>query len=266
MRTMINMPLKGVQIRRNIKLPPAVLAIFVQLVALSIVLLSVIGINSFFAVRFSFFTLVVMQAITAVCVCHVANMAEWWRWIHGLFPLAMYGMSLLAVPNEIYLFGFLITLSIFWTTFRSQVPFYPSRPIVRAKIAALIPPNQAFRMIDIGSGLGDLSMYIADAKKLSQVEGIEIAPMPWLISVLRAWFRKSSARFTLGDYHTLNFAQYDLVFAYLSPAAMPALWEKSQQEMQKGSLLVSYEFSIPDVPATFTIQDANHPAIYVWKI
>ena len=265
LRTIDNMPSKGVVARLKIKLPPAILAIFIQIAALIIVLTSVIVVNRLFAVDFSIFALVVMQSIFAVLFCSVSNMAVWWRWIHGFFPLAMYSMSLLTVPNEVYLFGFLITLSIFWTTFNSQVPFYPSRPAVWEKIAALIPQNQAFRLVEIGSGLGDLSMHVAAAKPQSEVHGIEIAPMPWIISALRASFRKSSARFKLGDYHALNFGQYDMVFAYLSPAAMPALWQKAKQEMQAGSLLISYEFGVPEVPASFIIQD-HHPAIYVWKM
>src|SRR5690606_24694820 len=115
--------------------------------------------------------------------------------------------------------GFLISLSIFWTTFRSQVPFFPSRPIVWQKVAELIPSHKTVRMIDIGSGLGDLSMHVAKAKNNSHIEGIEIAPLPWLVSVVRAWIRRSSARFRLGNYHELHFAAYDIVFAYLSPAA-----------------------------------------------
>ncbi|MFV1922301.1 MAG: class I SAM-dependent methyltransferase [Methylotenera sp.] len=262
---MNNMPSKGVAARQKIKLPPAILAVFIQIAALATVLFSVIFVHRLSAEQFSIFSLVVMQSIFAVLLCTVSHMAVWWRWIHGFFPLALYAMSSLTVPNEVYLFGFLITLSIFWTTFKSQVPFYPSRPAVWEKIAALIPQNQSFRLLEIGSGLGDLSMHVATVKPQSEVYGIEIAPMPWMISALRACLRKSSARFKLGNYHALNFGQYDMVFAYLSPAAMPALWEKAQQEMQVGSLLISYEFGVPEVPASFIIQD-HHPAIYVWKM
>ena len=263
---MMNMPLKGVKSGWKIKLPPAAWAVLIQIIALAIVLLCVMSINSFFTIRFSFLTLVMMQAMCAVALCILANMAVWWRWIHGLFPLAMYWMLLLTLPNEVYLIGFLITLSVFWTTFRSQVPFFPSRPIVRQKVAALIPQTETFRMIDIGSGLGDLSMHIAQVNPRCQVEGIEIAPLPWLISTIRAWFNQSSAHFKLGDYHSLDFSQYNLVFAYLSPAAMPSLWEKVRQEMQSGSRLVSYEFDIPGVPASYKIQGESHPTIYVWNI
>lgn len=251
----------------EMKLAPATLAIIIQLVALMTVFLCVLVISLLFAVRFSIFSLVVLQSLSAVALCRWAGMAVWWRWIHGLFPLAMFVMSMWAIPNEVYLIGFLVSLSIFWTTFRSQVPFFPSRPIVREKVAQLIPPDQAIRMIDIGSGLGDLSMYIAKQRSNSRIEGVEIAPMPWLISAFRAWISQSSAKFSLGDYHALDFAQYDLVFAYLSPAAMSTLWQKAQQEMVAGSLLVSYEFEIPGIPPTFTISNtAKAPNIYVWKM
>lgn len=249
------------------KLAPATLAIVIQLVALMTVFLCVFVVSLLFAVRFSLFSLVIMQSLSAVALCKWAGMDVWWRWIHGIFPLAMFVMSMWAIPNEVYLVGFLVSLSIFWTTFRSQVPFFPSRPIVREKVVQLIPQDQAIRMIDIGSGLGDLSMYIAKQRSNSQVEGVEIAPMPWLISAFRAWISQSSAKFTLGDYHALDFAQYDLVFAYLSPAAMTTLWQKAQLEMLAGSLLVSYEFEIPGIPPTFTISNAaSAPNIYVWKM
>jgi len=249
------------------KLAPATLAVFIQLAALIAVFLSVLVVSYFSTVRFSLWSLVLLQSLAATALCHFAGQATWWRWIHAVFPLALWGMSQWSVPNEVYLIGFLITLSIFWTTFRSQVPFFPSRPIVWQKVAELIPSEKTTRMIDIGSGLGDLSMHIAKAKPNSTIEGIEIAPLPWLLSVVRAWLLRSSAQFSLGNYHELDFAQYDLVFAYLSPAAMPALWEKAQQEMQAGSLLVSYEFDIADVTPSFIIENTPQtPTIFVWEL
>lgn len=251
----------------DIHLRPATQAIIIQVAALVIVAFSAIVFSTVFAIRFSALSLVLMQSASAVALCRLANMAIWWRWIHGLFPLAMFFMSMLTLPNELYLTGFIISLSIFWTTFRSQVPFFPSRPIVREKVAALISEGKTTRMIDIGSGLGGLSMHIAKVKSKSQVEGIEVAPMPWLISVIRAKLSQSSARFILGSYHELNFANYDLVFAYLSPAAMPVLWQKAKQEMQTGALLVSYEFDIPNKKPSFSIDSGpGVPPIFIWKM
>ncbi len=261
------MPLSSGASQQRFKLAPATLAILIQVAALMIVFSSVLAVNVFFNVRFPILVLVMMQSLSALALCMMAGMATWWRWIHACFPLAMFVMTFWAVPNEVYLIGFLITLSIFWTTFRSQVPFFPSRPAIRGHVASLIPDHQSTRMIDIGSGLGDLSMYIANQKRHCQVEGIEIAPMPWFISLCRAKLKRSKAQFSLGNYHDLDFADYDLVFAYLSPAAMPALWQKASQEMPAGSLLVSYEFAVPNQRPSYTLESGSGiPTIYVWQM
>jgi predicted O-methyltransferase YrrM len=70
-----------------------------------------------------------------------------------------------------------------------------------------------------------------------------------------------------GDYGRLDFADYDVVFAYLSPAAMPALWSKARAEMRPGTLLLSYEFPIPGVQSHVTSSfDARGCAVYGWHM
>ncbi|PKO45132.1 MAG: class I SAM-dependent methyltransferase [Betaproteobacteria bacterium HGW-Betaproteobacteria-22] len=206
----------------------------------------------------SFFTLVLVCAL---------RMPTWWRWIHFCFPIAIFLMFYLSIPSEIYLAGFLVTLSLYWSTYRTQVPFYPSTAVVRQAVTDLLPKDRPIRMIDIGSGLGDMSMYLAKLRPESRIEGIELAPLPWLISVVRAKFKRSRAVFTRGDYHALNFADYDVVFAYLSPAAMPALWHKAKAEMRKHTLLVSYEFEITGSTPTDVIDlYGTKNKLYVWKM
>ena len=257
----------------KLRLVPAVLAILVQCAALITVILSSNAISIAAAVYFNtnlilpIFVLILLQAVIAAIYAHLFGMASWWRWIHLGFPVAIWAMSSWHVPNEVYLAGFVISLSLFWTTFRSQVPFFPSRPIVWQQVANLIQQRQAVRLIDIGSGLGDMSMHIAKLRLDGHIEGIEIAPLPWMISYVRTKLRRSTATFKLGDYRTLDFANYDVIFAYLSPVAMLALWEKAHQEMLSGSMLISLEFDIPGVVPSLCIEGIGHsPAIYVWEI
>jgi hypothetical protein len=64
-----------------------------------------------------------------------------------------------------------------------------------------------------------------------RVVGIELAPLPFLYSWLRAAGRQPrplSAR----RLRKTDFSQFDLVFAYLSPAAMSGLWRKAAAEMR----------------------------------
>lgn len=254
-------------------LKPATLAVLVQSAAL-IIVLGLSWIVQLLAaayldanLTFSVLALVLMQASLAAIFSYLAGMASWWRWIHLCFPIAVWGMSSWHIPNEFYLAGFIVSLGLFWTTFRSQVPFFPSRPVVWRQVAKLMPKDKPVRLIDIGSGLGDMPMYIANARPDSHIEGIEIAPLPWLISVIRAKIRRSKAVLKMGDYRALDFANYDVIFAYLSPAAMLALWQKAHQEMRSGTLLISLEFEIPGVTPSMRIAGTGHsPAIYVWRL
>jgi len=262
------------KMRRAIRrLAPATLALAVQCTAFITLIFSLNVIHLIFSLSFKadliipIFVLVLMQAFTAMAFSYLFGMAKWWRWIHLCFPIAVWGMSHWHIQNEIYLTGFVVSLSLFWTTFRTQVPFFPSRPIVWQQVAKLIPQDRPVRVIDIGSGLGDLPMHIAKSRSDSHVEGIEIAPLPWIVSYVRAKVRGSSAMFKLGDYQALNFANYDVIFAYLSPAAMLNLWEKAHKEMLPGSMLVSLEFEIPGVTPSLCIAgNGSSPILYVWRI
>ena len=80
-----------------------------------------------------------------------------------------------------------------------------------------------------------------------KLSGIENAPLPWLISATRKWVSKSNSNIMLGDYNSLDFVKYDVIFAYLSPAAMVSLYLKAVMEMRPNTMLISHEFEIPGI-------------------
>lgn len=247
-------------IKKWISVKPATLAVLLQVVAL--ILVDFISRNA----TFSSLQLVLLQASIATLLSLAMGMATWWRYIHFCFPLALYFCADLPIPDEFYLVSFLFTLALFWTTFRSQVPFFPSFPTVWKQVAELLPEALSLKLIDIGSGLGDMPMYIAKVRPNSQVEGIEVAPLPWTISYVRSKMARSRAKFKLGDYNALNFADYDVVFAYLSPAAMVDLWAKAKVEMRPGSMLISLAFEVPGVQPSMQLKaNENSPSLYVWR-
>lgn len=252
--------------RENSPLKPATLALIIQCAAFLLAILSSLAIQHLLSLPVNLLIFVLLQGSLALLLSSIFGLAIWWCAIQFTFPAAALFMHGLQLPSGIYLAAFLLTLGWFWTTFRTQVPFFPSRPNVWQQVLQLLPQERHIRMVDIGSGLGDLVMYMARTKPGSYFLGVEIAPLPWLVSVVRKFFKKSSADFKLSDYHALNFSDFDVVFAYLSPAAMQALWQKAALEMSAGSLLISYEFEIPGKTPTRVIRkDTNSPAIYVWQ-
>ena len=206
-----------------------------------------------------------LQGAFACLLARWRRMAVWWLAIELVFPLTVVQALALDINPLVFLGAFVFLLLLFWSTFRTQVPYYPSGARVWDEVARLLPQQRPVCAIDIGSGLGGLVLELARRRPESTFVGIELAPLPWLVSRLRAQCSGSSARFVRGDYDDLDFANYDAVFAYLSPADMSALWQKAAREMRPGTMLLSYEFLISEKAPDVSIAPAGRgPALYVW--
>lgn len=246
---------------------PAIQALLIQLVAFPIVLLSSAALPLMSGLQLTIASAALLQGVIAGLLTRLRRMAPWWVFIQFFFPVALIVVNALHLPSWIYLAAFLALLCLYWTTFRTQVPYYPSTLPVWRAVGALLPEGGPLKFIDIGSGFGGLVMYLAKVRPEGAFAGIESAPLPWMMSGLRASAAKSAARFVRGDYGRLDFADYDVVFAYLSPAAMPALWEKARAEMRHGALLLSYEFLVPEIaPDIVEYPTEKGPALYGWRL
>jgi len=243
---------------------PAVRALLLQCLAFPLTL-GTVWLLARAGVPMSYLVAALVQGAWAALLSWRAGLASWWRIIQFAFAPALLLTRMLELPPGVFLAAFVIFLSIYWSTFRTQVPYYPSGRAVWDIVAGLLPPGRPTAAIDIGSGLGGLVLELARRRPDCRIEGIELAPLPWLASRLRARLSGSPARFLRGDYNDLDFGRYDLVFAYLSPAAMPALWRKAEREMRPGSILASYEFSIVDKePNRRFVTTDSKKILYLW--
>nr|MBP9655293.1 class I SAM-dependent methyltransferase [Rhodocyclaceae bacterium] len=56
---------------------------------------------------------------------------------------------------------------------------------------------------------------------------------------------RPNIRWRWDDLWQADLGNYDVVYAFLSRAPMPRLWEKVQAEMKPGSLFISNSFPVP---------------------
>jgi len=247
---------------------PAVQALLLQGLALLLLwLLLVVWGHLLPAMPVSIGAAVMLQGVIAALLARWRNLAVWWWVIQFVFPLALFFVMVLQLPPVIFLVAFLLFLVLYWHTFRTQVPYFPSTVAVWEAVAQLLPTDRGIRLVDIGSGLGGLVLNLASKRLDSEIMGVELAPLPWLISWLRARFSHSSGRFIRADYADLDFSPFDVVFAYLSPAVMSALWDKAHAEMRPGSLLLSNEFVIESHAADLIVQtERMRTPLYAWYI
>lgn len=249
---------------RRIWRAPAVQALLLQCCAFPLTLAAVFLLARS-GVPMAYLDAALVQGVIAAGLSWMRGLAGWWRAIQFLFPVTVLGARQFDLPPALFLAAFVFLLLLYWSTFRTQVPYYPSGRRVWDAVAALLPADRPLAFVDIGSGLGGLVLALARRRPDSTFAGIELAPLPWLLSSLRARLAGSRARFVRGDYEHLDFRQYDAVFAYLSPAAMSALWRKAAAEMRPGTMLLSYEFVIPErEPDRTIVPSGRGPALYVW--
>jgi hypothetical protein len=194
-----------------------------------------------------------VQGIVAARLGRGSGMETWWLPIHALFVPGLVWMLGLGLPPLYSLGAFFLLASVYWGVSRTRVPLFLSSRAAARAIADSLPQERSFTFIDLGCGLGGVLGYLARARPTGRYYGIEVAPIPFLFSWLRLALGVQSCRISLGDFRKLDLGRYDVVYAYLSPAAMTGLWDKAVREMRAGSLLISNSFAIPGVPPAFMV-------------
>ena len=181
----------------------------------------------------------------AALVSYALRAPYWWLPIHLFFVPAVVVARGAEIASGWWLAGFGALLLLFWRTDKSRVPLYLTNDTAAQAVAALLP-NHPCRVLDLGCGEGGLLSRLAQLRPDCKFLGVEHAPLPWLLARIRA-VKLVNATIRHGDFWELPLREHDFVYAFLSPAPMPRLWDKATREMQAGAILVSNSFAVPNV-------------------
>jgi len=246
----------------NVPVPPLLLAMLAHVIALSgVFLLPMIGLS------LPLGAIALIEGGAAAAIGRMLRLPAWWLPINALFlPAALLVLSSQIAPAW-YLVGFSLLTLLFWSTFRTRVPLYLSSEQACERLIELIPARGMARVLDLGCGFGGVLRRGAQARPDTQFTGLELAPLPALV----AWLRMRGVRnatVVRVDFWKRDLAGYDVVYAFLSPVVMQALWRKARSEMKPGSLLVSNSFTVegvsPDRVVCLPGRDSR--ALYVWRM
>ncbi|MDD5250286.1 MAG: class I SAM-dependent methyltransferase [Rhodocyclaceae bacterium] len=209
-----------------------------------------------------------VAAVQGACAALTAYKLEappWWLAIHFAFAPLVVAASSLAVAPGWYLAAFVALLLVFWRTDKSRVPLFLTNATAAAAVAALLPARPC-HVVDLGCGNGGLLRRLARARPDCEFFGLEHAPLPWLWARLTT-LNRPNVTIRYGDFWALHLGLFDVVYAFLSPAPMPRLWQKAAAEMKPDSLLVSNSFAVPDVApdATAAVGDRRATRLYVYR-
>lgn len=211
--------------------------------------------------------LVALQAVAATAFAHALKQPAWWMPIHLLFAPVALGLLTLQLPSWIYLLVALSLALVFWGTVKGDVPLFLSSSAVTAAMKEIVDRENAEMLIDLGAGVGSVAVPLAQHRPGMAVEAWERAPIPWGIIAWRCR-NLANARVLRKSFWECDLSPYDVVFAFLSPAAMPQLGEKVRSEMRPGSLFVSSSFPVPDgeTESIMQLEDSMATRLYCYRI
>lgn len=190
----------------------------------------------------------------------------WWRLIHALFAPAMVLFSELNIAPGWYLAAFVLTFLVYRGALTSQVPLYVSNRETARALTEFLADVPVKKIIDLGAGTGSVMCALARTRDI-QVSGIENSYLPWAICFLRT-ARLRNCRCVFGSLWDVSLAEYDVAYAFLSPAPMHRLWLKVKREMRPGALFISNSFGVPDVEAAAVIEvdDSRKTRLYCYRL
>lgn len=211
----------------------------------------------------------VAEGVLAALFAVLLRCAPWWWGINALFPpLLVLALGLDVAPVWMGLM-FLALLLVFWNAHGERVPLYLSNSTTHTALQAILAQEagEARRVADLGSGLGGALRAMAEAPRVAEAVGFETAPLPWLISRLRLG-RHPRIRLRRASFWSERLSDFDVVYAFLSPAPMPRLWAKLVREARRPMLLISNSFAVPGVEpdAVIELDDARGTELFLYRL
>jgi len=198
---------------------------------------------------------------------YLLGLAVWW------LPIQLIFLPMLALAYQVDLpaWSFLVVFGglalVFWNTGKERVPLYLTNAETCAALSGLIGKGtRAF--LDLGSGTGGTLFFLARHRDDTAFHGIESAPGTYALSRLRLVLTGlSNVKLEYGDIWNADLGDYDVVYAFLSPAPMTKLFDKVIKEMKPGSLFISNSFAVtgrePD--EILQVDDKRATQLLIWR-
>lgn len=191
------------------------------------------------------FAWIAAQALLATLIGALLGLGRAWLLFQALLPPVLALQAIHPLPSGLYLGVLLLLALLYGGGLLTRVPLYNANRAAWAALLDLVPEEGPVRVADLGAGLGGPLVHLARHRPQGRFLGVEASPLVWILAWLRAWPFRNRCRMRLGSLWRTGLEDFDVVYAFLSPAPMPRLWDKARREMRPGALLVSHSFEVP---------------------
>lgn len=217
--------------------------------------------------RLPFWGWAALQGALAAILGVVLGLPLWWAPIQALLPFALLLRLQWAYPPWVDFALLAVLALIYGGGLATRVPLYNASRDAWTKLESLLPPQPGFVFVDLGCGLGGPLAHLAAARPDGTFLGVESSPLPWLAARIRC-LRHRNVQVLLGSLWAQDLSGSDVVYAFLSPEPMVALWAKVKKEMKPGSTFVSHSFEVPGTPPVqvIPVDGRTGARLLVWEM
>ncbi len=162
---------------------------------------------------------------------------------------------------------FWIWLSVVLWSLKNGISPMPTSEKVKSKLLVSIPPKIHGTIIDLGSGWGNMAIRLAKQFPQCHVIGYETSPVPYYFSKIWLFFDKiPNLQFRKKNFFSVNLKDSSLIYTYLYPGAMKILYNKFEEELIPGTIVVSNTFAVPqwDPVQVLEVKDIYNTRIYMY--
>lgn len=197
--------------------------------------------------------------------------ARGWAALMTALPALFVGLLWLDPPIWVPPLILIVLVLVMRNSLGDRVPLYLSnRPTLDA-LTGLLPSDRAIRTVDLGCGLAAVPLAWAKANKNPQSVflGVENAPIPYVVAKCRAKL-SGDRRITITwrSIWDVDLSGFDLIYVFLSPHPMAAVYEKVSAEAKHGGLLVSNSFAVPGhaPDRTLPLSAGRSTGLLIWEM
>lgn len=191
-----------------------------------------------------------------------------WMMMNGALPIAAF-FSLTSDISSVYYIAPLIALAlIFGPAIKNRVPYFPTTKPAYQVLLSELPTDKRFSFVDLGCGLADLLVYLARERPNGEFTGVELGILPYILAKIR--IKRSKLRnvsVECRDIWGYKTESSDFIYTFLSPAAMPRVWDKISREHKPGAVFISNSFPVSEhAEREVDIPDMIGSRLFIYKL
>lgn len=131
----------------------------------------------------------------------------------------------------------------FYITIFGGGPFVPTKMKAVHKVLKEAGIKKGDKLYDIGAGDGRF-LHFAEKDYGAEAIGFEMDPFVFFIAKIRQWFWKWKGKIIRANFLNHDISDADVVICYMLPNTLQKYQKKFDQELKKGTKVISYAFHI----------------------